>query len=161
MKYRAVPAAFFATVIAIGVAHAAISQPVYKAFRGRILVTEQPLPDHTGDAKETTRHYKQLHRNTIPATKDGDEHAWEFHYTAFLRSPARRGDASIDVYGPGGKYVTTKALPGIDRNAVVLMGTATFTDSEGIVAGTLYELRLVVQKSGKDKTLAVTRLRLK
>lgn len=161
MKYRIALASAAVALLVASTAYSSITQPVYKALRGRILVTERPLPPPLADDRETTRAYTALHRSSVKSTVEDEEATWRFHYTAFLRTPLGATKASIDVYAAGGAYVTSTQLLGLDKSARILGGQARFTDSEGIVAGKTYEFRVVVARRGKDRVLSVARLKLR
>ena len=109
----------------VGGASADISKKVQAAFRGQLLITEEPLPESAGSDKDTIALYKKATLKSLKGTP-GEEDAltWRFAFTAFFKAPPRVTELSVDFYTNDKEklYVAKKRLSGVDANLTVLTG---------------------------------------
>ena len=148
-------------VVALGVsfateARADMTKKVIKAFKGQILVTEDPLPGG-GTDKETIAAFKAAKRKSVKGEPNSEEvTTWTFHYTAFLK---KTGFSSLTMeFHSDGRYVADRGLEGVDPKDPVLEGDISITEDDGPAKGKKYTLKLVGTKGGKEVVVATTTL---
>lgn len=147
-------------LVALGVkardAYADVSPKVIKAFKGQIIVSDEPLAGGATD-KETIAAYKQQKKSSIKGEPNAEDvTSWTFHYTAFLK---KKGFSSLALeFHADGKYVADRRLEGVDPGLGVLEGDISITEDDGPAKGKKYTLKLVGQSKGKDVVLATTTL---
>ena len=140
-------------------AHADLSKKVIAAFKGKILVTKDPL-EMVGDDKATVAHFKKTALTELKGAAGGDEvWTWQFVYTAFLAKGAGTTSLKLEFYD-GKTYSADRVLTGVDPKSTVLAGDIEITEDDGLTKGKSYTLKLVASVKGKDLTLATTQLRM-
>lgn len=147
-------------LVALGVtarnAYADLSPKVIKAFKGQILISDEPLSPGATD-KETIAAYKSQKKSSVKGEANAEDvTSWTFHYTAFLK---RKGFSQLSLeFHSDGKYVADRRLEGIDTSLTVLEGDISITEDDGPAKGKKYTLKLVGTSKGKDVILATTTL---
>jgi hypothetical protein len=153
-----------ALVASAWVAHASVSKSVEKKFKGRILVTDEPLPMADGESDgETIKLFEKLNKKAVQGAKGEEASSWTFHYTAFLKQPSGTSDLSLDFHklDKDKTYVANSRLSGVDPKLTIVTGMLTIDENEGPAAGTTYDLVLRAKKGSKEIELARTRVTLK
>ena len=137
----------------------AISPKVIKAFKGKLLVTAEPL-EEAGSDKETIAAWKKAALTEVTGTPNADDvQTWTFQYTAFLKS---KGYSTLAIeFHTDGKFVADQRLEGVDPSLPVLQGEVSITEDDGPSKGKKYTLKLVGTKGGKETVLASSSLTLK
>lgn len=158
--FLAVP---FVVALALGVtsrpAHADLSKKVIAAFKGKILVTKDPL-EMVGDDKATIAHFKKAALTEVAGAAGNDDvWTWTFVYTAFL---SKTGTTSLKLeFYDGTKYVADQTLTNVDPKMTVLAGDISITEDDGLSKGKQYTLKLVGTVKGKETILASSQLHMK
>ena len=135
-------------------AHADLSRKVIAAFKGKILVTPQPL-ESAGDDKTTIASFKKKTLTAITGAANGNEvWEWTFNYTAFL-SKGGMTTLKLEFYD-GDKYAADQTLTGVDPKGQVIEGDITITEDDGLNKGKKYTLKMVGIVKGREVTVAST-----
>lgn len=145
------------------IGEAGMAKQVIKAMKGKILITEAPLPDGDGeDAKATLKTFKGLTLKAVTGTAAGEVKAWTFHYTAFLKTKPTSRSLTFDFHkvDKAKTYVANKKLD-MDPGSTILSGRIDIDEDEGPTAGTTYDIVLRGKRGKKEIVLARTRLTLK
>lgn len=140
--------------LAAGPAHADLSKKVIAAFKGKILVTDQPLAS-AGDDKATIAHFKKKALTAVTGAMNGnDVQEWTFYYTAFL-SKGGMSTLKLEFYD-GDRYAADQTLTGVDPKGQVIEGDITINEDDGLSKGKKYTLKMVGVVKGKEVTVATT-----
>jgi hypothetical protein len=147
-----------ALALLAGTAFADLSKKVIAAFKGQILVTAAPL-EMQGSDKDTIAAFKKARLKEIKgAPNSEDVQAWEFSYTAFLKTT---GATSLKLeFYDGDKYIADQTLTDVDPKDPVLEGMISITEDDGPTKNKAYMLKLVSVKNGKETVLATSPLTL-
>jgi hypothetical protein len=128
------------------VAHAAFSEAVVAAFRGKIILTRAAVPAGASD-KETIAKLKASQLAELVGAASDDGQVWRFHYAAF---PKKTGNVSLKVRYVSGEQdrrtVAESAIPIPDVDSPVLAGDLTISERQGLERGKAYVLQLVNDK---------------
>lgn len=159
---RILPALFvmIGFVASPAVALADLSKKVIAAFKGQIVVSNDPLPAGDGkDDKATIAAIKQVRLGSIKGEPNSESvTAWQFRYTAFLN---KLGASALKFEFYSGKdYVADKRLEGVDPKDPVLEGEIMIDENEGPAKGKTYTVKLVAEKGRKTIVVATTTLTL-
>jgi hypothetical protein len=142
-------------------AHATLSPKVQRTFRGRILVTLEPLPEDAGNDAKTIKVYTGLHQKQLKSQSVEEAATWTFYYTAFMTGDPPSDELSLDFHttDKAKAYVANKRLH-VESGAKTLTGFLTIDENEGPNPGTTYDVILRGQKGDQWVDLAKTRLTL-
>ena len=145
------------------VAHAGMSKKVQNKFKGRILISDEELPDgDSSDDAGTIRKFEKLHKTSVQSDKVDDVASWTFFYTAFLKTQPGSGGLTMDFHktDKAKTYVANSRLE-VDSSLTIISGRLTIDENEGPNPGTAYDVIIRGKKGGKEIELARTRLTLK
>jgi len=154
------------TLVALLVARGAIadevSKGVQKAFQGKILISDKPLP-LVEDDKAAIKQYRELDKKSLSHGDVEGVPSWTFHYTAFLKQAPKINELSLDFYTADKEklYVANKRFTGIDPALKVLEGNLTMNEDDNLNAGRTYDLKLVGKVKGREVVFATTRVTFK
>lgn len=133
---------------------AEMSVKVVAAFRGKIIVSRDSLPEGRND-RDSIAKIKSAQLKVLTGEEREGYKIWYFHYTAFL---ARKGSTSLTLaFRQGSRTVATKRLTGLPPKASILTGDVSISTDDGVKPGR-YELELSAPKVGR---VAATYLTLK
>jgi hypothetical protein len=140
-----------AYLAAAAVAHAALSDAVVAAFRGKIVLSRGPIPEGASD-KETIAKLKAAQLRELGSTTGPDGAVWRFHYTAF---PKKLGDGGLKVQYISGekdqRFAAESTIPVIDPQSGVLSGDLSMNENQGLSRGKAYVIQFV---NDKDEVVA-------
>ena len=137
--------AFGVIVAGAAIAHAALNRKVEAAFRGQILITEQPLDlEEGGDPARIIADCKKQTLLTVKHVKVGGTPVWTFYYTAFLKQKPRLTELSLDFYTTDAEalYVADKKLGGVDPGVATLQGKVEISEDDGLTRGRTYLVKV-------------------
>lgn len=140
------------------------ADPVSKAFKGQIIISDDALPAMDPDApKDTIRAYKKLKLATIEGNVVDGVATWQFHFTAFMKKKPKTGSLSIEFYTTDKEklFVADKRLTGADPNVQILASHITISEDENLNRGRTYDMRLIAKVGKKNVVLASTRVSTK
>ncbi len=145
-------------------ANAGKASKIDRAFRGQILITDEPLPAPDGaDEKATIKSYKALRKTVITSTKSDGVATWNFNFTAFAKKKPKTGNLTLEFYTDDKEklFVADKRLSGADPNLTILASSVQITEDENLNRGRKYILKLVAQQGKKSITIASTKIETK
>jgi hypothetical protein len=142
-------------------ASAGVTPDVEKKFRGEIVVSDQSLAYATSDEPSAAIDVVIKARKKVLRGREIDGvRTWTFHYTAFLNSPLRTKDLSLDFHKTD-RAATYAASKGFEApgQLKILSGSITITEDDNIDPNQTYRLVLRERKGGKERDVATTTLR--
>ena len=140
-----------------------VSKNVEKAFRGKILITEEPLPPPGETDAKTIEAYKKAQAKAIESVAGDGSNEWTFLFTAFLSKPPKVDSVSMDFFtaDKAKLYVANKRFTGIDGKSTVLSSKVSISEDDGLVKGKTYVIKLTASIKGKDVSFAETKIVMK
>jgi hypothetical protein len=145
----------------VSTADADVSKKVQAAFKGKLLITDAPLPESLGDDKETIAAYNKAVLKEVKGEPGDEAISWRFNFTAFLTKAPGKSDLSLDFYNAEKEYVANKRLTGIDGSLTVLTGEISFDENDNVNPKQTYTLKLTGQVKGKEVVFATATLTTK
>lgn len=145
-------------------AQADVSQKVQKAFRGKILITDGPLPNARSTDSATIEHFKKAQLTEIKHTSEEDGvRQWDIDYTAFLKKAPKVRSLSFDFYTADKSklYVANKGIMGIDPKLTIMNGRLSINEDEGVNRGRTYVVKLTGTVKKREVVFATAKITLK
>lgn len=143
------------------VAHGDVGKGVQKALRGKILITDTPLPAAGEDDKKTIKQYKAAHKKELAHDVVDEIPTWRFHYTAFLKKAPKTTALAFDFYNSKRQFVADKRFTGIDPKLKILSGFLAMNEDDNLNKGQTYVVKLTGKVRGREVVFATTKLTLK
>ena len=145
-----------------GSAQASITKRVHKAFRGKLLVSEQAVVTQDEDPKATIKALKSASKKQLKHIMEDGVATWPMHFIAFMKRAPGATQISLDFYTNDRekRYVASKRFSGIDPTIKLLQSRIEITEDDGVKRGVSYILKLTAQVKGKEIVLAKTELKL-
>ena len=151
-------------LVSTPLAHAGKADQVTKAFKGKILISEDPLPTpDLEDTKGTIKAYKAQTLKTITGTVADGIATWNFNFTAFVKSKPKTGNLTLEFYTDDKEklFVADKRLSGADPNLKILQSSVRISEDENLNRNRKYVLKLVATVGKKSVILATTKIATK
>lgn len=145
-------------------ANAGKPNPIAKAFKGQLVITEDALPaPNPEDAKNTIKAYKQLRLATITGTVNDGVASFDFHFMAFMKAAPKTTNLTLEFYTDDKEalFVAVKRLTGADPNVTILASEVRITEDENLNRNRKYVVNLVAKQGKKSIILATTKLATK
>lgn len=145
-------------------AHAGKANQVSKAFKGKILISDEALPTlDPSDAKGTIKAYKAQSVKTVTGTVVDGVATFRFHFTAFMKTKPKTGALTLEFYTDDKEklFVADKRLNGADPNLTILASEVRISEDENLNRNRKYVLKLVANVGKKSVILATTKLATK
>jgi hypothetical protein len=146
-----------ATCVAIGLLLcAAAAWAGVGAFRGKIVVSDQPLPSLADDGDKAMAELKKANRDTLERSKDSE--SWSFHMMAFLDRKAGAPQLSLMFYNTAGgkhEYLTSKDIS-CDPGAEILATDVDVSEEDGVKPGHKISIELTRVNGSNETVLAKT-----
>ncbi len=151
-------------MVSTPLAHAGKTDKVSKAFKGKILITNSPLPTpDLEDVKGTIKAYKAQTLKTITGTVSDGVATWRFNFTAFVKSKPKTGNLTLEFYTDDKEklFVADKRLSGADPNLRILASEVQISEDENLNRNRTYVMKLVANNGKKSVVLAQTKIATK
>jgi hypothetical protein len=145
----------------VSTADADISKKVQAAFKGKLLISDAPLPDSAGDDKATIAAYNKAVIKEVKGEPGDEVTSWRFNFTAFLTKAPGKADLSLDFYNASKEYVANKRLTVTDGSLTVISGEISFDENDNVNPNTTYTLQLTGKVKGKEVVFASAMLSMK
>lgn len=133
---------------------------LYRAFRGRLLVSEQPLLDAhgVGNARELK---KRSVDELVSEDVDGVA-TWTFHYAAFLQRAPKTDEVSLDFHRRDKErtYVGNVVIS-VDPQTTIVVGDIEIDEDSGPAPGQTYDVVVRTRGLKKERELAAARISLR
>jgi hypothetical protein len=145
-------------------AQAGKADRISKAFKGKILISEDALPaPDAADAAGTIKAYKAQTLKTITSSAENGVPTWSFHFTAFVKSKPKTGNLTLEFYTDDKEklFVADKRLTGADPNLKILQSQVRISEDENLNRNRNYVIKLVANKGNKSVVLATTKIATK
>jgi hypothetical protein len=146
----------------LSLAGADVTPKVQKAFRGRILITPNGLPDARSTDDETIALFKKSNASKLEGTKNDDGVSqWSFQFTAFLKTAPKVTSLSFDFYTDDKEklYVANKGMMGVDPAMDIISGSLSINEDDGLVRGKRYIIKLTGKVKKKEVVFAETKVK--
>lgn len=153
-------AAIAAVLLVTAGARADIPKRIQNKFRGKILITDEPLPEEV-DPKEGVKLYKKLAKTSLKGEEVDGVMTWTFFYTAFLKKPPKTANLTLDFHTADKEklYIANKGLT-VNGNISIFSGKITISEDDGPNRNRTYHLILRAKKGNKEIEVAKTKLKL-
>ncbi len=138
--------------------------PIAKAFKGQLIISEDELPaPDPSDAKGTIKTYKQLALKTITGSVADGVATFDFHFTAFMKAKPKTSSLTLEFYTDDKEklFVADKRLNGADPNVSILASTVKISEDENLNRNRKYTVNLVATQGKKSVILATTKIATK
>lgn len=142
-------------------AHAGSSlASLYRSFRGRVLLSEQPLLDAQGAGSE--KEMKKRSRDTLEAEDVDGVATWSFYYAAFLSRAPKTDEVSLDFHkrDKNHTYVGNVVI-GVDPNTTIVIGDVEIDEDCGPSPGATYDVVVRTRGLKKERQLATAQITLR
>lgn len=137
---------------------------ISKAFKGKILLSEDALPTpDPEDAKGTIRTYRSQALKTITSEVVDGVATWNFHFTAFFKTKPKTSNLRLEFYTDDKEklFVADKRLTGADPNLLILASSVRISEDENLNRNRKYVVKLIAAKGKKSVLLATTKIATK
>jgi hypothetical protein len=142
---------------------AALAEPsfasLYRSFRGRFLVSEQPLVDV--QAGSSAKEVKKRSQKALQSEDVDGIATWTFHYAAFLSRAPKTSEVSLDFHKIDKErtYVGNMVIS-VDPGTTILIGDLEFDEDLGPAKGITYEVVVRTRGLKRERDLARARIAL-
>jgi hypothetical protein len=138
--------------------------PLHKVFKGKILVSNDPLPSpDVENVKATIKAYRSQALKTITSDVVDGVPTWQFHFTAFFKTKSKSSNLALEFYTDDKEklFVADKRLSGADPNLLILSSMVRISEDDNLLRNRKYVMKLVVNKGKKTLVLAETKIKTK
>ncbi len=115
------------------------SVKVYRAYKGQIIISDEPIAQ-SDDDKEMIASLKKAKRDTLTKAKDATN--WPFYFIAFLTKKPGTADISLFFYESGKKNMAFYRDLQTDPNTTIVAFDLEFGDDDGVKPGQKYDVAL-------------------
>lgn len=137
---------------------------VSKAFKGKIIISEDALPaPDLENAKATIKSYRAQSLKTITGDVVDGVATWNFHFTAFFKTKPKTSSLALEFYTDDKEklFVADKRLNGADTTLKILASSVRISEDENLNRNRKYVVKLVNNAGKKTIVLAETKISTK